>query len=96
MVMSLLRLLLVVLVLLCIVPLGQPVLNHEAYSCILCCLLGVTNGYLGSIMMIEAGSHAEEGRREVTGNVMTMALCLGLTLGAGLAYGWQGLIDLTG
>ncbi|ELT94395.1 hypothetical protein CAPTEDRAFT_204040 [Capitella teleta] len=89
------RFLFVAVVLLCVMPLMHPMLSHEAYSCCFAALLGITNGYLASIFMIEAGLHMEDGRREVAGNIMTLALCCGLSVGIGLAYLWKWLIDMT-
>jgi solute carrier family 29 (equilibrative nucleoside transporter) protein 4 len=89
------RFLFVAVVLLCVMPLKSPILSHEAYPCVFAALLGITNGYLASTFMIEAGLHMEDGRREVAGNIMTMALCFGLSIGIGVSYLWIWLIELT-
>ena len=50
--------------------------------------LGLSNGVFGSLpIILAAGSVREKkGGSELTGNLMTGAYCLGLTLGALLAY----------
>lgn len=55
------------LFLLCAIPRRSPVLASEGYPLILSLLLGLTNGIIGSVPMIQAPSKVPEEHRELTG-----------------------------
>jgi solute carrier family 29 (equilibrative nucleoside transporter) protein 4 len=63
-----LRTLLVPLLLLCATPRGDPLIPGEGYPMLFSLLLGVTNGLIGSVPMIQAPSRVSEEHRELTGN----------------------------
>lgn len=73
------------LVVLCVVPTGAPLLPTEAPAIIASLLLGGSGGYLGSYAMIQGAKLAPPMHRELAGNMMTLALMLGLTLGSTFA-----------
>lgn len=63
-----LRTLLVPLLLLCATPRADPLIPGEGYPMLFSLLLGVTNGLVGSVPMIQAPSRVSEEHRELTGN----------------------------
>lgn len=65
-----LRTLLVPLLLLCATPRGDPLIPGEGYPMLFSLLLGVTNGLVGSVPMIQAPSRVSEEHRELTGNIV--------------------------
>lgn len=81
-----LRTLLVPLLVLCATPRGNPFIPGEGYPMLLSVLLGVTNGLIGSVPMIQAPSRVSEEHRELTGNIMTLSYNVGLTSGSLVAY----------
>ncbi|XP_033609927.1 equilibrative nucleoside transporter 4 isoform X2 [Cryptotermes secundus] len=81
-----LRTLLVPLLLLCATPRGDPLIPGEGYPMLFSLLLGVTNGLVGSVPMIQAPSRVSEEHRELTGNIMTLSYNIGLTAGSLVAY----------
>ncbi|XP_069687819.1 equilibrative nucleoside transporter 4 [Periplaneta americana] len=81
-----LRTLLVPLLLLCATPRGNPLIPGEGYPMLFSLLLGVTNGLVGSVPMIQAPSRVSEEHRELTGNIMTLSYNIGLTAGSLVAY----------
>ncbi|ELU15279.1 hypothetical protein CAPTEDRAFT_221558 [Capitella teleta] len=83
---SCLRIVLVPLMMLCAAPRSSPILKGETWAMLLSMLLGLTNGYFGSIPMILAPSTVPDEQKELTGNIMTLSYGLGLTLGSGVAY----------
>lgn len=48
-------------------PRGHPYLSGEGYPMFFSLLLGLTNGLIGSIPMIQAPSKVSEENRELTG-----------------------------
>ncbi|XP_076172612.1 equilibrative nucleoside transporter 3 [Ptiloglossa arizonensis] len=83
---SCVRVILIPLFLLCALPRGAPVLSGEGYPLFFSCLLGVTNGIVGSVPMMQAPTKVPEGHRELAGNIMTLSYITGLTVGSLLAY----------
>ena len=67
-----LRTLLVPLLLLCATPRADPLIPGEGYPMLFSLLLGVTNGLVGSVPMIQAPSRVSEEHRELTGNQSIM------------------------
>lgn len=61
------RILLVPLLMLCAAPRKQPVLHGEAWSMVVSLLLGLTNGYFGSMPMIIAPGKVPDEQKELTG-----------------------------
>ncbi|XP_033631141.1 equilibrative nucleoside transporter 4-like isoform X1 [Asterias rubens] len=80
------RLAIIPLMLLCVAPRANPILPHEAWSMLLSGILGITNGYFGSIPMIMAPAKVTESRKELAGNIMTLSYNVGLTTGSATAY----------
>ncbi|XP_078041485.1 equilibrative nucleoside transporter 3 isoform X1 [Augochlora pura] len=80
------RVILIPLFLLCALPRGAPILGGEEYPLLFSCLLGVTNGIVGSVPMMQAPTKVPEGHRELAGNIMTLSYTMGLTVGSLLAY----------
>ncbi|KAG7205436.1 hypothetical protein KM043_007428 [Ampulex compressa] len=80
------RVILIPLFLLCAIPRGAPILSGEGYPLLFSWLLGLTNGIVGSVPMIQAPSKVPEEHRELAGNIMTLSYTTGLTLGSILAY----------
>ncbi|CAL1676530.1 unnamed protein product [Lasius platythorax] len=80
------RVILIPLFLLCAIPRGAPILSGEGYPLVFSWLLGLTNGIVGSIPMIQAPSKVPEEHRELAGNIMTLSYITGLTIGSLLAY----------
>lgn len=68
-----LRTLLVPLLLLCATPRADPLIPGEGYPMLFSLLLGVTNGLVGSVPMIQAPSRVSEEHRELTGNQNIMS-----------------------
>jgi len=62
------RVILIPLFLLCAIPRGAPILSGEGYPLLFSWLLGLTNGIVGSIPMIQAPSKVPEEHRELAGN----------------------------
>lgn len=52
---------------LCAIPRGAPILSGEGYPLLFSWLLGLTNGIVGSIPMIQAPSKVPEEHRELAG-----------------------------
>ncbi|KAK0163646.1 hypothetical protein PV327_007309 [Microctonus hyperodae] len=80
------RIILIPLFLLCAIPRHAPILSGEGYPLLFSWLLGLTNGIVGSVPMIQAPSKVPEEHRELAGNIMTLSYTTGLTLGSLLAY----------
>ncbi|XP_012270453.1 equilibrative nucleoside transporter 4 [Orussus abietinus] len=80
------RILLIPLFLLCAIPRQAPILSGEGYPLFFSLLLGLTNGIVGSVPMIQAPSKVPEEHRELAGNIMTLSYTTGLTLGSLMAY----------
>ncbi|XP_053412810.1 equilibrative nucleoside transporter 4 isoform X4 [Nycticebus coucang] len=83
---SCLRVVFIPLFILCVYPSGMPALRHPAWPCVFSLLMGVSNGYFGSVPMILAASKVGPKQRELAGNTMTVSYMSGLTLGSAVAY----------
>lgn len=57
--------------LLCAMPRDRPITPGEGYPIFLSMMLGLTNGVIGSVPMIQAPSRVAEQHRELTGNIMS-------------------------
>ncbi|XP_063675834.1 equilibrative nucleoside transporter 4-like [Bolinopsis microptera] len=76
-----LRWLLVPVLLMCVLP-SNPIIPGEGVPIIVMSVLGFTTGYMGSTPMCAASSQVDLEEREMAGNLMTMCMLLGLTLGS--------------
>nr|XP_045243778.1 equilibrative nucleoside transporter 4 isoform X3 [Macaca fascicularis] len=83
---SCLRIVFIPLFILCVYPSGTPALRHPAWPCIFSLLMGISNGYFGSVPMILAAGKVSPKQRELAGNTMTVSYMSGLTLGSAVAY----------
>ncbi|XP_008563397.1 PREDICTED: equilibrative nucleoside transporter 4-like, partial [Galeopterus variegatus] len=83
---SCLRVVFIPLFILCVYPSGTPALRHPAWPCVFSLLMGISNGYFGSVPMILAASKVSPKQRELAGNTMTVSYMSGLTLGSAVAY----------
>ncbi|XP_054104851.1 equilibrative nucleoside transporter 4 isoform X8 [Callithrix jacchus] len=83
---SCLRVVFIPLFILCVYPSGMPALRHPAWPCIFSLLMGISNGYFGSVPMILAAGKVSPKQRELAGNTMTVSYMSGLTLGSAVAY----------
>nr|XP_033770379.1 equilibrative nucleoside transporter 4 isoform X2 [Geotrypetes seraphini] len=83
---SCLRVVFIPLFIMCIYPNGKPAFSHPAWPCIFSLLMGITNGYFGSVPMILAAGKVSPEQRELAGNTMTVSYMSGLTLGSAVAY----------
>ncbi|EFN82396.1 equilibrative nucleoside transporter 4 [Harpegnathos saltator] len=80
------RAILIPLFLFCAIPREAPILSGEIHPIVLSWVLGLTNGLVGSIPMIQAPSKVPEEYRELAGNIMTLSYTGGLTIGSTFAY----------
>ncbi|XKL69649.1 hypothetical protein PGB90_007418 [Kerria lacca] len=80
------RIMLVLFVIFCAAPRDEPLMSGEGYPMIFVSLLGITNGVVGSVPMIQAPRRVSEEHRELAGNIMTLSYNIGLTGGALAAY----------
>lgn len=53
----------------CVYPANNPALAHPAWPCLLSLLMGVTNGYFGSVPMIQAAGKVPPEQRELAGEL---------------------------
>ncbi|XP_070273158.1 equilibrative nucleoside transporter 4 isoform X3 [Myotis yumanensis] len=83
---SCLRVVFIPLFILCVYPSGAPALRHPAWPCVFSLLMGISNGYFGSVPMILAAGKVGPRQRELAGNTMTVSYMTGLTLGSAVAY----------
>ncbi|XP_069066083.1 equilibrative nucleoside transporter 4 isoform X1 [Pleurodeles waltl] len=83
---SCLRVIFIPLFIMCIYPSGKPAFGHPAWPCIFSLLMGISNGYFGSVPMILAAGKVSPEQRELAGNTMTVSYMTGLTLGSAVAY----------
>lgn len=65
-----LRAVLIPLLVLCATPRGSPIIPGEGYPLLFSLLLGLTNGLVGSVPMIQAPSRISEEHRELTGQLI--------------------------
>ncbi|XP_025091068.1 equilibrative nucleoside transporter 4-like isoform X1 [Pomacea canaliculata] len=80
------RVLCVPLLMLCASPRLHPVIAGEAWPIVFSLVLGLSNGYFGSVPIILAPEHVPDEQREICGNIMTLSYSLGLTTGSAAAY----------
>uniref|UniRef100_A0A3Q3L6Y9 Equilibrative nucleoside transporter 4 n=1 Tax=Mastacembelus armatus TaxID=205130 RepID=A0A3Q3L6Y9_9TELE len=83
---SCLRVVFIPLFVMCVYPAGAPYLSHPAWPCLFSLLMGVTNGYFGSVPMIQAAGKVPPEQRELAGNTMTVSYMTGLMVGSAVAY----------
>lgn len=81
---SSLRFLLLPCFILCLVPNEEPFFSNFTFILIFTIVLGASNGIFGSLPMIVAPNFVAN--KELTGNLMTLSYCVGLTLGTLLSY----------
>nr|XP_011766682.1 equilibrative nucleoside transporter 4 isoform X2 [Macaca nemestrina] len=62
---SCLRIVFIPLFILCVYPSGTPALRHPAWPCIFSLLMGISNGYFGSVPMILAAGKVSPKQREL-------------------------------
>ncbi|XP_063790192.1 equilibrative nucleoside transporter 4 [Pseudophryne corroboree] len=70
----------------CVYPSEKPTFSHPAWPCIFSLLMGITNGYFGSVPMILASGQVVREQQELAGNTMTVSYMTGLTLGSAVSY----------
>ncbi|XP_028561976.2 equilibrative nucleoside transporter 4 isoform X4 [Podarcis muralis] len=92
---SCLRVVFIPLFIMCVYPNGKPAFGHPAWPCIFSLLMGITNGYFGSVPMILAAGKVSPEQRELAGNTMTVSYMSGLTLGSAVAYFAYSLTSLS-
>ncbi|XP_071330374.1 equilibrative nucleoside transporter 4 isoform X2 [Trachinotus anak] len=83
---SCLRVIFIPLFVMCVYPASAPTLSHPAWPCLFSLLMGVTNGYFGSVPMIQAAGKVPPEQRELAGNTMTVSYMTGLMVGSAVAY----------
>lgn len=64
---SCLRVVFIPLFVMCVYPADAPTLPHPAWPCFFSLLMGVTNGYFGSVPMIQAAGKLPPEQRELAG-----------------------------
>ncbi|KAK1805182.1 hypothetical protein P4O66_019542, partial [Electrophorus voltai] len=89
---SCLRVVFIPLFIMCVYPAPMPTLTHPAWPCVFSLLMGISNGYFGSVPMIQAAGRVPPEQRELTGNTMTVSYMAGLMLGSVVAYAACGFI----
>jgi len=80
--------------LMCVVPLNNPVFTGEVIPITIIFILGLTTGYMGSTPMCAAAGKVKVAWREMTGNLMTMMMLMGLTLGATTALALNAILGV--
>ncbi|XP_036409336.1 equilibrative nucleoside transporter 4 [Megalops cyprinoides] len=83
---SCVRVVFIPLFIMCVYPVQRPTLSHPAWPCIFSLLMGISNGYFGSVPMIQAAGKVAPEQRELAGNTMTVSYMTGLMLGSAVAY----------
>ncbi|XP_051573121.1 equilibrative nucleoside transporter 4-like isoform X2 [Myxocyprinus asiaticus] len=83
---SCVRVVFIPLFIMCVYPTQKPTFSHPAWPCIFSLLMGITNGYFGSVPMIHAAGKVAPEQRELAGNIMTVSYMSGLMLGSVVAY----------
>lgn len=73
---SCLRVVFIPLFILCVYPSGTPALRHPAWPCVLSLLMGISNGYFGSVPMILAAGKVGPKQRELAGKAPPRPTCL--------------------
>lgn len=64
---SCIRVVFIPLFIMCVYPVPKPTLCHPAWPCVFSLLMGVTNGYFGSVPMIQAAGKVPPEQRELAG-----------------------------
>ena len=64
---SCLRVVFIPLFVMCVYPAQSPTLSHPAWPCLFSLFMGVTNGYFGSVPMIQAAGKVPPEQRELAG-----------------------------
>ncbi|XP_041373222.1 equilibrative nucleoside transporter 4-like [Gigantopelta aegis] len=85
-VLTLSRIIFVPLLMICATPRIRPILMGDGWPIVLSLLLGITNGYFGSVPMILAPTKVSEEQKELCGNIMMLSYSIGLTSGSVVAY----------
>lgn len=67
---SCLRVIFIPLFVMCVYPANAPTLSHPAWPCLFSLLMGVTNGYFGSVPMIQAAGKVPPEQRELAGELL--------------------------
>ncbi|XP_051122433.1 equilibrative nucleotide transporter 1-like [Andrographis paniculata] len=67
---------------------GPELIRTEIPVTILTCLLGLTNGYLTSVLMILAPKTVQIQYAEIAGTVLVLYLVIGLAIGSGVSWLW--------
>lgn len=67
---SCLRVVFIPLFILCVYPSGTPALRHPAWPCVFSLLMGISNGYFGSVPMILAAGKVGPKQRELAGKAL--------------------------
>uniref|UniRef100_A0A8C6KIS5 Equilibrative nucleoside transporter 4 n=1 Tax=Nothobranchius furzeri TaxID=105023 RepID=A0A8C6KIS5_NOTFU len=67
---SCLRVVFIPLFVMCVYPANAPTLPHPAWPCLFSLLMGVTNGYFGSVPMIQAAGKVPPEQRELAGETV--------------------------
>ncbi|KAI1884616.1 hypothetical protein AGOR_G00228220 [Albula goreensis] len=83
---SCVRVVFIPLFIMCVYPVESPALSHPAWPCIFSLLMGISNGYFGSVPMILAAGKVPPEQRELAGNTMTVSYMTGLMMGSAVAY----------
>ncbi|XP_051994969.1 equilibrative nucleoside transporter 4 isoform X1 [Xyrauchen texanus] len=83
---SCVRVVFIPLFIMCVYPTQKPTFSHPAWPCIFSLLMGITNGYFGSVPMIHAAGKVAPEQRELAGNIMTVSYMSGLMFGSVVAY----------
>lgn len=71
---SCLRVVFIPLFVMCVYPANAPTLSHPAWPCLFSLLMGVTNGYFGSVPMIQAAGKVPPEQRELAGKSYSTAV----------------------
>lgn len=72
---SCLRVVFIPLFIMCVYPNGQPAFGHPAWPCVFSLLMGITNGYFGSVPMILAAGKVSPEQRELAGRAAPSMGC---------------------
>ena len=91
-----LRWALIPVLLMSVLPLNAPLITGEGCPLITILILGFTTGYMGSTPMCAAAEKVSLEEREMAGNLMTMMMLLGLTLGSTSALLLNKVIGIAG
>lgn len=67
---SVARLIMIPLMLMCATPRSSPILASEVFPFSFALILGLSNGVLGSVPMIQAPSKVDDRHRELTGRLI--------------------------